>query len=174
MEIIPVGRDGSKHDLSLTSSSNSGVRQTRYLWPHFVLKISLSYKGKRLVHNGNDSGTWFILCSSIEMKFRTVIKYKTKNSKICVRIKFGIKYMESSQNFFFPIGAPKQVKMIVKLIRLYISLNVKNVKNLGKKRKGTRKYAICELFYVGETNNLERFQLCSFFFFLKKRLCLWV
>ena len=56
MEIIPVGRDGSQHDLSLTSSSNSGGRQTRYLWPHFILKISLSYKGERLVHNGNDSG----------------------------------------------------------------------------------------------------------------------
>ena len=56
MEIIPVGRDGSPHDLSLTSSSNSGGLQTRYLWPHFILKISLSYKGKRLVHNGNDSG----------------------------------------------------------------------------------------------------------------------
>ena len=57
--------------------------------------------------------------------------------------------MESSQ-IFFSIGAQKQVKMIVKLIRIYISLNVKNVKNLGKKRKRTRKYTICELFYVGE------------------------
>lgn len=108
-------------------------------------------------------------------------KYKTKNSKFCVRIKFGIKYMESSQ-FFFPIGTPKQFKMIVKLIRLYISLNVKNVKNLKrqKEKRNTKiRHLRTVLCGVGETNNLERFQLCRFFFFsflsiLRKRLCLWV
>ena len=78
--------------------------------------------------------------------------------------------MESSQFFFFPIGAPKQFKMIVKLIRLYISLSVKNVKNLrGKKRKGTRRYAICELFYVkwGRQTIWKDFNCVGFFLFFQ-------
>ena len=56
-------------------------------------------------------------------------------------------------NFFFPLGAPKQFKMIVKLIRLYISLNVKNVKNLEAKREKEHEdtpFANCSMWSRGD------------------------
>ena len=74
--------------------------------------------------------------------------------------------MESSQ-FFFPIGAPKQFKMIVKLIRQKCQKCQKCKKLRGKKREGTRRYAICELFYVewGRQTIWKDFNCVGFFLF---------
>ena len=72
--------------------------------------------------------------------------------------------MESSQNFF-SIGAQKQVKMIVKLIRLYISLNVKNVKKLRQKEKRNTKIRHLRTFLCGGETIWKDFNCVGFFFF---------